>query len=203
MRAEGAPPKTAFWFLCRRGQRNPPPGRRNPPFHVLSSNGKNQWPRPPSLAPSGQFTLRSPGAGLRGVPALQSPAPGPPLRGTLALGDSANPARAVQLIAPASPPLPLAGFWDESRAGWTKKARLVHAAVGAGSDGRMGTSAPTQEAETEKRGRDRNGHSHVLCSERAQKRSGASHKVLCQAFFQESGASQEAFLVPFFSKKGT
>ena len=27
--AKGAPPKTAFWFLCRRGQRNPPPERRN------------------------------------------------------------------------------------------------------------------------------------------------------------------------------
>ena len=29
--AEGAE-KTAFWFLCRREQRNPPPGRRNSPF---------------------------------------------------------------------------------------------------------------------------------------------------------------------------
>ncbi len=46
--AKGAPPKTAFWFLCRRGQRNPPPERRNPPFRVLSNDGKNQ---------------RSPGAG--------------------------------------------------------------------------------------------------------------------------------------------
>ena len=26
------PEKTAFWFLCRRGQRNPPPGRWNSPF---------------------------------------------------------------------------------------------------------------------------------------------------------------------------
>ena len=40
--AEGASPKTAFWFLCRRGQRNPPPGRRNPLFRVLSRDGKNQ-----------------------------------------------------------------------------------------------------------------------------------------------------------------
>ena len=56
--------------------------------------------------------------------------------------------------------------------------------------GRMGTSAPTQEGAIEKRGSDRNGHSHVLCSDRAQKRSGASHKVLCQAFFQESGGAE-------------
>ena len=39
---------------------------------VLSSDGKNQWPRPPSLAPSGQFTLRSPGDAAIG-PAASRP----------------------------------------------------------------------------------------------------------------------------------
>ena len=52
---------------------------------VLSSDGKNQWPRPPSLAPLGQLTLRSPGDGsderLRGAGAHSHLSPGPPLRG--------------------------------------------------------------------------------------------------------------------------
>ena len=49
-----------------------------------------------------------PGGWLRGVQALQSPAPGPPLRETLPGSISSHPARVVQSIAPASAPLPLA-----------------------------------------------------------------------------------------------
>ena len=49
------------------------------------------------------------------------PPPDPHYGGRIPENCSSNPARAVQLIVPASPPLPLAGFWDESRAGWTKK----------------------------------------------------------------------------------
>ena len=37
--AKGAQPKTAFWFLCRRGQRNPPPERRNP----LLKSSRRSW----------------------------------------------------------------------------------------------------------------------------------------------------------------
>ena len=73
-----------------------------------------------------------PGGWLRGVPALQSPAPGPPLRRTLPGSRSANPARVVQLIVPASAPLPLAGQLKKSRLRWTVKARRLPPAVGAG-----------------------------------------------------------------------
>ena len=61
------------------------------------------------------------GGWLPGVQALQSPAPGPPLRGTLSCGGSSHPARAVQLIASASAPLPLAGQFWESLLCWTKE----------------------------------------------------------------------------------
>ena len=73
-----------------------------------------------------------PGGWLRGVQALQSPAPGPPLRGTLpgqlfrasGAGGSADCPRFRAAAA----------GWDFGRkpSGWTRKARLVHAAVGAG-----------------------------------------------------------------------
>jgi hypothetical protein len=59
------PGKTAFWFLCRRGQRNPPPGRRNTTFagvFLFVCPKRNQ---------------KCPGVCLRGVQALQSPTPGP------------------------------------------------------------------------------------------------------------------------------
>ncbi len=55
-----------------------------------------------------------PGGWLRGVQALQSPAPGPPLRETLPGSISSHPARVVQSIAPASAPLPLVGQWRKA-----------------------------------------------------------------------------------------
>ena len=125
------PQKTAFWFLCRRGQRNPPPGRRNSPFGVLSNNGKNQ---------------RLPGAGLRGVPALQSPAPGPPLRGTL----PGQPFRASGAGGAADCPRfrAAAAGWAIWRtlSGWAEKARLVHTAVGAGAGSAGGETPPLHQA---------------------------------------------------------
>ena len=127
------PEETAFWFLCRRGQRNPPPERRNYPFtrvFLFACPKRNQ---------------KCPGDWLRGVQALQSPAPGPPLRRTLPGSRPAHPARAVQSIAPASAPLPLAGILEERRAGWTKKARLVLAAVGAGSSSAGGETPPLRQ----------------------------------------------------------
>ena len=72
--------------------------------------------------------------------------PGPPLRETLSLGGSPHPARAVQLIVCASPPLPLAGILEESLAGWTKKARLVQAAVEVGSDTAGGETPPLRKS---------------------------------------------------------
>ena len=58
--------------------------------------------------------------------------PGPRYGGRFPGSCSSNPARAVQLIAPASAPLPLAGIFEESRASWTRKARRLPPAVGAG-----------------------------------------------------------------------
>ena len=72
------------------------------------------------------------GVWLRGAPALQSPTPGPRYGGRFPGSCSSNPARAVQLIVPASAPLPLAGIFEESRAGWTRKTRRLPPAVGAG-----------------------------------------------------------------------
>ena len=67
---------------------------------VLSSDGKNQWPRPPSLAPSGQFTLRSPGDAAIGPaasrPVLHAGFPPDPRYGGRFPGErTATPARAV------------------------------------------------------------------------------------------------------------
>ena len=115
--AKGAPPKTAFSFLCRRGQRNPPPERRNFPAMFFPRMERTKDPR--GLAPRSAST---PVACLR-----------TPLRGTLPGSRSSNPARVVQLIAFLSAPLPLAEQFADSPASWTRKARLVHAAVGAGS----------------------------------------------------------------------
>ena len=58
--------------------------------------------------------------------------PGPRYGGRFPGSCSSNPARAVQLIVPASAPLPLAGIFEESRASWTRKARRLPPAVGAG-----------------------------------------------------------------------
>ena len=58
--------------------------------------------------------------------------PGPRYGGRFPGSCSSNPARAVQLIVPASAPLPLAGIFEESRAGWTRKTRRLPPAVGAG-----------------------------------------------------------------------
>ena len=62
------------------------------------------------------------GVCLRGAPALQSPTPGSRYGGRFPGSCSSNPAREVQLIVSAS----------ESRASWTRKARRLPPAVGAG-----------------------------------------------------------------------
>ena len=59
--------------------------------------------------------------------------PRTPLRGTPPWGRSSHPARAVQSIAPASPPLPLAGQ-SKKTVRLDGKTRLVPAAVEAGAD---------------------------------------------------------------------
>ena len=59
--------------------------------------------------------------------------PRTPLRGTPPWGRSSHPARAVQSIAPASPPLPLAGQ-SKKTVRLDGKTRLVQAAVEAGAD---------------------------------------------------------------------
>ncbi len=115
--AKGAPPKTAFWFLCRRGQRNPPPERRNFPAMFFPRMERTKDHR--GLAPRSASTPVA--------------CPRTPLRGTLPGSRSSNPARAVQLIVFLSAPLPLAGQSKEGPASWTMKTRLAHAAVGAGS----------------------------------------------------------------------
>ena len=112
-----APPKTAFWFLCRRGQRNPPPERRNFPAMFFPRMERTKDPR--GLAPRSASTPVA--------------CPRTPLRGTLPGSRSSNPARVVQLIAFLSAPLPLAEQFADSPASWTRKARLVQAAVGVGS----------------------------------------------------------------------
>ena len=71
-----------------------PPERRNPPFGVLSNDGKNQ---------------RLPGTGSEECKHSSRPPPDPRYGGRFPGSRSAHPARAVQLIAPASAPLPLAG----------------------------------------------------------------------------------------------
>ena len=62
------------WVRCTQGIISPPAGGE-----FLSQRWeRNQWPRPPSLAPSGQFTLRIAGGRLRmGTACPYSPYPGP------------------------------------------------------------------------------------------------------------------------------
>ena len=93
------------------------------PFGVLSSvlsrDGKNQ---------------RIAGGWLRGAPALQSPTPGPPLRGTLPgqsfLASGAGGAADCPRFPAAAADREISG----ELSGWTMEARLVPAAVGAGPD---------------------------------------------------------------------
>ena len=86
------PPKTAFWFLCRREQRNPPPERRNSPRCVLSKDGKNQ---------------RSPGAGSE-ERQRSSRLPPDPVTGDAFLKPFRESGAGGDRIVSASPPLPLA-----------------------------------------------------------------------------------------------
>ena len=106
--------------------------------------------------------------------------PDPRYGGRFPGGRTATPARVVQLIASASAPLPLAGMLEESPASWTRKARRLLPAVGAGSgSGRWGhrplhktgifcgrmISASTQSNETQKTGgSDGKGRSHLFVS---------------------------------------
>ncbi len=102
---------------AKRGQRNPPPGRRNPIFVFFPAMERTKDHR--GLSP------RSASAPVAN--------PGPRYGGRFPGSCSSNPAREVQLIVPASAPLPLAGIFQESRASWTRKARRLPPAVGAGS----------------------------------------------------------------------
>ena len=106
--AKGAPPKTAFWFLCRRGQRNPPPGRRNSPFAWVCLSERSE--RHERIA--GGRRNRT-GGQPPGPPCRLSP--GPPYGGRFPGNCSAHPARAGQGFAFRSAPLPLAGQFRESR----------------------------------------------------------------------------------------
>ena len=83
---------------------------------------------------------------LQGVRALQSPAPGPPLRGTLP-GQSFR-ASGAGGSADCLPFRAAAAGWDLGRkpSGWTRKARLVLAAVGAGSGSAGGETPPLRQA---------------------------------------------------------
>ena len=60
--------------------------------------------------------------------------PDPRYGGRIPGNCTATPARVVQLIDCASAPLPLAGQTGDGRAGWTRKARRLPPAVGAGVD---------------------------------------------------------------------
>ena len=93
------------------------------------------------------------GVCLRGAPALQSPTPGPRYGGRFPGDGTATPARAVQTIAPASAPLPLAGIFQESRASWKKKARRLPPAVGAGSNSAGGWGHPPLRKEVRTTGK--------------------------------------------------
>ena len=63
---KGPPPKTAFWFLCRRGQRNPPPERRNFPAMFFPRMERTKDPR--GLAPRSASTpVACPRTPLRGT----------------------------------------------------------------------------------------------------------------------------------------
>ena len=116
--------KLSFKKACR-GQRNPPPGRRNYP---LAGCSFQQW-KEPKIA--GGRRNRTGGKTAR---SSMSSYPRTPLRRTLPWGCSAHPARAGQGIVVLSAPLPLARRFRKSPAGWMMEARLVSAAVGAGSD---------------------------------------------------------------------
>ena len=98
----------------------------------------------------GKVTKGSPGDAAIG-PAVKPP--GPPCRLTpgprygrrIPGSRSSQPARVVQLIAPASAPLPLAGQVRESPAGWTMESAPGTSSRrgGSGNGGPMRTSAPT------------------------------------------------------------
>ena len=91
-------------------------------------------------------TKESPGAGLRGVPALQSPAPGPPLRGTLAWKSYRESGAGGAADCPRFRAAAAGWILDESPAGWTKKARRLPPAVEAGSNSAGGETPPLQKA---------------------------------------------------------
>ena len=128
------PEETAFWFLCRRGQRNPPPERRNSPFtrvFLFACPKRNQ---------------KCPGDWLRGVHALQSPAPGPPLRGSLP-GQSSRASGAGGAVDCPRFRAAAAGRAIRGKpSGWTGKTRLAEAAVGAGSSSAGGETPPLRQA---------------------------------------------------------
>ena len=102
------PEKTAFWFLCRRGQRNPSPGRRNSPFAWVCLSERSE--RHERIA--GGRRNRT-GGQPPGPPCRLSP--GPPLRGTLPGRSFRNAGAGGDRIAPASAPLPLA--WERGEGG--------------------------------------------------------------------------------------
>ena len=94
------PEKTAFWFLCRRGQRNPSPGRRNSPFAWVCLSERSE--RHERIA--GGRRNRT-GGQPPGPPCRLSP--GPPLRGRFPEDRSVTPARVVTGL----PPLPRRCRW--------------------------------------------------------------------------------------------
>ena len=90
-------------------------------------------------------TKESPGAGSEECQHSSRLPPDPHYGRRFPDSHSSHPARAVQPIAPASPPLPLAGQFAESPASWTEKARLVPPAVGAGAQLAGGETPPLRK----------------------------------------------------------
>ena len=110
------PSKTAFWFLCRRGQRNPPPGRRNSPFAWVCLSERSERHERIAGGRRNRTGGQPPGPPCRLTP-------GPHYGGRLPGDGSAHPARAGQGIAFRSAPLPLAGQRGAGRpAGRRKRA---------------------------------------------------------------------------------